>query len=63
MAIKELPKSSRFGVELAYQYFSALNKKIRKIPVQDLMGHRVSLSANQKIRIYTSMKMKKSLAR
>jgi phytoene/squalene synthetase len=61
-AIKKLPKSSRFGVELAYKYFAALNKKIGKIPVQDLMNSRVSLGKDHKIRIYTSVRLKKSLA-
>ena len=61
-AIKKLPNSSRFGVELAYKYFATLNKQMAKTPVQDLVNSRVSLSKSQKLRIYTSVRIKKSLA-
>ena len=61
-ALRKLPVSSRFGVELAFKYFSALNNQMSKTPVQDLVNGRISLSKSQKIRIFTSVKIKKSLA-
>ena len=61
-AIKKLPNSSRYGVELAYKYFATLNRQMAKTPVQDLVNSRVSLSKSQKLRIYTSVRVKKSVA-
>jgi hypothetical protein len=61
-ALRKLPVSSRFGVELAFKYFSALNNQMSKTPVQDLVNGRISLSKSQKIGIFTSVKIKKSLA-
>jgi phytoene/squalene synthetase len=63
LAIKKLPNSSRFGVELAYKYFKKLNNKISKTPVQDLRSSRVSLSNNQKAGILLEIKSKQLLAR
>jgi len=61
-AIKKLPNSSRFGVELAYKYFASLNKQMSKTPVQDLVNGRISLNKSQKIKILASIRVKKSLA-
>ena len=59
---KKLPKSSRFGVELAYRYFASLNKQMSKTPVQDLVNGRISLNKSQKIKILATVRVKKSLA-
>lgn len=63
LAVKKLPSSSRFGVELAYKYFMMLNNKIAKTPVQDLQNNRISLNKNQKARILLEVKYKQLLAR
>ncbi len=62
-AIRKLPKSSRFGVELAYKYFYALNRKISRSSIEDLLNSRISLGKKQKLAIYSSIRIRKSLAR
>lgn len=57
-AIKKLPKSSRYGVDLAYRNFASLTAKIRRIPVDQLKSQRISLSKVQKITIYLYLRIK-----
>jgi len=61
-AIKKLPKSSRYGVELAYRYFAAINQKMSRRPIVDIKSNRISLSKLTKLKIYCLVKLKQTLA-
>ncbi len=49
--IVALPKKSRFGVYLAYIYYTALFAKIAKSPSGDILSTRISVSKREKIRL------------
>lgn len=57
-AIRKLPTTSRYGVELAYRYFAALTKLIAKTPAHQLTKHRLSLPNSTKTYILTAVKTK-----
>lgn len=61
-AIKKLPKSSRYGVELAYRYFAAINQKMSHHSIEDIKCKRISLSRAVKLKIYCLVKIKQTLA-
>lgn len=61
-AIKKLPKSSRYGVELAYRYFAAINQKMSRHSIEDIKSRRISLSKAVKLKIYCLVKIKQTLA-
>ena len=61
-AIKKLPKSSRYGVELAYRYFAAINQEMSRRPIVDIKSNRISLSKLTKLKIYCLVKLKQTLA-
>ena len=44
IGIKELPKEARFGVYVAYKYYSQLLKKVDKTPAEVLMDKRIRVS-------------------
>lgn len=46
--IKKLPKEARFGVFLAYIYYKALFRKIRRLPSHRIMQERIRVSNPQK---------------
>jgi phytoene/squalene synthetase len=46
--IRQLPKSSRNGVYLAYYYYTVLFKKIKELPPQQIMNERVRIPNAQK---------------
>ncbi|KOS06569.1 phytoene synthase [Flavobacterium akiainvivens] len=46
--IKKLPKEARFGVFLAYIYYKALFRKIRKLPSHRIMQERIRVPNTQK---------------
>jgi len=48
IGIKRLPKSSRFGVYLAYVYYLALFNKIKNTPSFDIMKVRIRVPNNRK---------------
>ncbi len=56
-AIKKLPKSSRYGVKLAYLNFYYLTKLARKTPAGELKKSRISLSKTKKISIFLWVKL------
>lgn len=58
-AIAKLPKSSRYGVELAYRYFNALNNLAAKTPASQIVNKRISLSKSSKSYIYSVVKAKR----
>ncbi|MGM0567524.1 MAG: phytoene/squalene synthase family protein [Bacteroidota bacterium] len=49
--IKMLPKSTRFGVWLAYVYFYALFRKIKKLKPEVIMNERVRIPNRRKYRL------------
>ena len=46
--IKQLPKEARIGVYLAYVYYIALFKKIRKTPPEKVMEQRIRVPNTRK---------------
>ncbi len=44
IGIKQLPKGAKFGVYVAYVYFYALLKKIRRLPAERILNERVRIS-------------------
>jgi phytoene/squalene synthetase len=50
--IKKLPKDARFGVYVAYIYYSRLLSEITKLPVTSIMEERVRISDNQKYALF-----------
>jgi phytoene/squalene synthetase len=49
IGIKELPKEARFGVYVAYKYYSQLLKKVDKTPAEVLIDKRIRVSNSLKI--------------
>lgn len=49
--ILALPKKARFGVYLAYIYYTALFAKIANLPSTDILSTRISVSKREKIRL------------
>lgn len=52
--IKKLPRSSRFGVYVAYIYYRALFEKIKALPSVSIMNERVRIPNYQKIYLLVS---------
>jgi 15-cis-phytoene synthase len=50
--IKRLPKDARFGVYVAYIYYSRLLAKIREIPASRIMEERIRISDKQKYALF-----------
>lgn len=46
--IRQLPKSSRNGVYLAYYYYTVLFKKIKELPPQKIMNERIRIPNSEK---------------
>jgi phytoene synthase len=51
LGIKQLPKEARFGVYLAYQYYSILLKKIVNTPAVALRENRIRVSNSKKVNL------------
>ena len=49
--IKMLPRSSRFGVYVAYMYYLALFNKIRNTPCSEVLEHRIRIRNRHKARL------------
>jgi len=49
--IKQLPRSARFGVYLAYLYYLALFEKIKNTPSHKVLNHRIRVRNRRKISI------------
>jgi len=49
--IKQLPRSSRLGVYVAYLYYLALFKKIKRVPSERVLKSRISIRKRYKISI------------
>ncbi len=52
--IKKLPRSSRFGVYLAFRYYISLFKKIKRIPAAKIINQRVRISNGRKLSLMMS---------
>ncbi|MCU0441401.1 MAG: phytoene/squalene synthase family protein [Bacteroidia bacterium] len=50
--IKKLPKDARFGVYVAYIYYSNLLRKIMEMPPQQIMQNRVRIPNNEKYALF-----------
>lgn len=61
LGIKQLPKSSRFGVYVAYIYYSKLLKSISKKPANTLLHERVSIPNYRKYGLFLTSYMKHKL--
>ena len=51
IGIKQLPRSSRLGVYVAYVYYLALFKKIRNVPSEHVMQSRIRIRNRHKARL------------
>jgi phytoene/squalene synthetase len=49
--IKQLPRSSRFGVYVAYVYYLALFNKIRNVPCEEVLKSRIRIRNRHKARL------------
>jgi 15-cis-phytoene synthase len=51
LGIKQLPRSARFGVYVAYVYYLALFKKIRNTPSENVLQNRIRIRNRHKARL------------
>ncbi len=58
LGIKKLPKSSRFGVYVAYIYYSRLLKLISKKPAKQLLHERVRIPDHKKYALFVTSYIK-----
>lgn len=58
--IKELPKGSRFGVYMAYVYYSKLLKKIRKTAPEKMRSERIRIPNKRKYMLFVGSYLKHS---
>ena len=61
IGIKGLPKSSRFGVYVAYVYYSRLLKKIKKVPAERILQERIRIPNERKFTLFVGSYVKHSL--
>lgn len=59
--IKLLPKDARFGVYVAYIYYSNLLRKIMEVPAQQIMQERVRIPNNEKYALFFGSYLRHSL--
>ena len=59
--IKQLPKSSRFGVYMAYVYYYKLFTKIKSIDAQVILSERVRIPNNKKYRLFVTSYLRHNL--
>lgn len=59
--IRQLPKGAKFGVYVAYVYFYALWKKIRRLPAERILNERVRISDTAKYRLLINSLLKYKL--
>jgi phytoene/squalene synthetase len=51
LGIKQLPRSARFGVYVAYVYYLALFRKIKRTPSEHVLKSRIRIRNRQKLSI------------
>ncbi|MES2807740.1 MAG: phytoene/squalene synthase family protein [Bacteroidota bacterium] len=59
--IKLLPHGVKLGVYTAYSYYLQLFKKIQRLPVDEILNHRVRISNTAKAALYAKALLKHSL--
>jgi phytoene/squalene synthetase len=59
--IKRLPKNARFGVYVAYKYYSNLLNKIVAMPPAKILNERVSIPNKQKYALFFGSYLRHSL--
>ncbi len=59
--IKRLPSGARFGVYLAYVYYSTLLKKIRALPMEFILRQRIRVKNRSKMLLLTTCYLRHSL--
>jgi phytoene/squalene synthetase len=59
--IKQLPEGARFGVYLAYKYYTQLFAKIRRAPAQHVADTRIRVSDKRKVYLLFSSALRHSL--
>lgn len=59
--IRKLPKTSRFGVYVAYVYYKQLHNKIRTIPPKRILSERIRISNYRKMGLLASSFFRHSL--
>lgn len=60
IGIKKLPKEARFGVYVAYIYYSNLLRKIMEMPSHQIMKKRVRVPDNEKLALFFGSYLKHS---
>jgi 15-cis-phytoene synthase len=61
IGIKQLPKGARFGVYVAYVYYTALFRKIRALPTERILSERIRVRNRWKIALLTTSYLRHSL--
>lgn len=61
IGIKQLPKSSRFGVYVSYVYYTKLLRKIKRKTAQDLLESRIRVPNNTKIFLFAKSYVRNSM--
>lgn len=59
--IKQLPKEARFGVYMAYKYYTKLFSKIRSTPPTTILSRRIRIPNNKKYRLFLSSYIRHNL--
>ncbi len=59
--IRQLPKGARFGVYLAYKYYTQLYKKIKNAPAQQVAQRRIRVSDKRKVYLLFSSAVRHQL--
>jgi len=59
--IKMLPESSRSGVYMAYYYYLALFRKIKKVPPEKILNERVRITNSKKLILMLSSNLRYKL--
>jgi len=61
VGIKQLPRSSRFGVYVAYIYYKTLFNKIKSVSCESIMESRIRVPNAQKLSLLAGSYVKHSL--
>lgn len=61
IGIKQLPKSSRFGVYVSYVYYTKLLRKIKRKTTQDLLSSRIRVPNNAKMLLFAKSYVRNSM--
>jgi phytoene/squalene synthetase len=61
IGIKELPKSSRFGVYVSYVYYTKLLRKIKRKTSKELLESRISVPNNTKVLLFAKSYVRNSM--